>query len=63
MTFLRRNNNLKAKLVFWKNNSEKMDFSWFLVLKTGKLSYFTLDKFFVSQILANFHKVFMKLQV
>jgi hypothetical protein len=26
---------------------EKMDFSCFLVLKTGKLSNFALDKFFV----------------
>jgi hypothetical protein len=42
---------------------KKKDFSCFLVLKTGKLSNFTFNKFFVPLVSAHFHYIFMKLQV
>jgi hypothetical protein len=54
--------NLKAKWEL-KFFSEKMDFPCFLELKTGNLSNFTLDKFFVPLVSAHFHYIFMKLQV
>jgi hypothetical protein len=41
----------------------KMDFSFFLVLKTGKLSNFTLDNFFVPFVSVHIDHFPVKVQV
>jgi hypothetical protein len=42
------------KLGILRSFPAKMDFSCFLLLKTGKLSNFTLDKFFVPFVSVGF---------
>jgi hypothetical protein len=44
-------------------NYEKINFSCFLVLKTGKFSNFALDTFFVPPISAGIHLFSPKVQV
>jgi hypothetical protein len=51
-----------GKIGILRSFPAKMNFPCFLVLKTGKLSYFTLDKFFVPLVSVGVHNVFMKLQ-
>jgi hypothetical protein len=51
-----------GKIGILRSFPAKMDFSCFLVLKTGKLSNFTLDKFFVPLVSVGVQNVFMKLQ-
>jgi hypothetical protein len=44
-----------GKIGILRNFPAKMDFSCFLVLKTGKLSNFTLDKYFVPSSSVKIH--------